>query len=281
MRIPPIDRAGADVTRRGASRRKLGQNFLAHATSARKIVALLGLDRGAAVLEIGPGRGALTDLLVEAAGRVAAVELDAKLAEALRVRYDPARFLLIQDDILEVELGRICELLDSERLIVVGNLPYGISKPVSVKLIRERARVDRAVLMFQREVALRLTARPGERSYGPLGVLAGTAFRIQREFDLPPSCFRPSPKVMSSVTSWIRQEQQPAQEELDRLRRCLGACFASRRKTLRNNLRTLLGDDQLTDHSLQNAGIDGSLRAESLTREQFIRLSIELPASTG
>ncbi len=268
------------MARRSAVRPRLGQNFLAHSATARRIVESIGLDQGAAVLEIGPGRGALTELLLDAAGRVAAVELDPELAERLRRRHDPARLLLFQDDILKVELSQICARLESDRLIIVGNLPYGISKPVAAKLIRERAQVERAVLMFQREVALRLTAEPGQRSYGPLGLLAGMAFRIRRLFDLKPSCFRPPPKVVSSVTSWTRHvAADPEQEDLDRLRSCLGACFARRRKTLRNNLRAVLGSDPLTDRLLQDSGIDGKLRAESLTREQFVRLSSEWPAS--
>ena len=268
------------MARHSAKRPRLGQNFLAHPASARKIVELIGLDHNAAVLEIGPGRGALTELLLDAAGRVAVVELDVDLAERLRLRYDPTRLLLYQDDILKVDLSRICARLESERLIVVGNLPYGISKPVAAKLIRERAQVDRAVLMFQREVALRLTARPGQRSYGPLGVLAGMAFRIQRLFDLPPSCFRPPPKVVSSVTSWTRHgDTDPEQQDLDRMRSCLAVCFARRRKTLRNNLRSALGSEPVTDRLLQDAGIDGTLRAESLSPAQFVRLSMEWPRS--
>ena len=209
------------MMRRKATRPRLGQNFLAHAASARRIVSLLELDRGDAVLEIGPGRGALTELLVESAGRIAAVELDPSLADALRERFDPTQLVLFRSDILEVELSRICERLESQRLIVIGNLPYGISKPVAAKLVREQAQVDRAVLMFQREVAQRLTARPGQRSYGPLGVLAGMAFRIERLFDLPPSRFRPPPKVMSSVTSWRRHAEEGAHAAISGSTACL------------------------------------------------------------
>jgi 16S rRNA (adenine1518-N6/adenine1519-N6)-dimethyltransferase len=259
---------------RHAHARRLGQNFLVHGRSAHRIVAALRLQPGEAVLEIGPGRGALTTRLIEAAGRIAAVELDPRLASALRARFDERQLLLLKEDILRVELREVCGLLRRERLVIAGNLPYRISKPVALKLVYERACADRAVLMFQREVAARLTAKPGSRDYGPLTVLAGQAFRITRLFDLPASFFRPAPKVVSSVTLWTpREESRLLEADLAQLRDCLAACFASRRKTLRNNLRAALGSEQVTERLLDAAGIDGMARAETLPPSAFLRLA--------
>jgi 16S rRNA (adenine1518-N6/adenine1519-N6)-dimethyltransferase len=259
------------------ARPTLGQHFLADARAVARIVAALDLRPGEPVLEIGPGRGALTGALVREAGRVVAVELDARLARDLARRFGD-RIALVEGDILRVDLDALPALAGAAagaRLVVAGNLPYAISKPITQKLIRERALVDRAVLMFQREVADRLTAAPGGRDYGPLGILAAQAFEIRRLFDLPPAAFRPAPRVVSTVTLW---RPRPA-GHLDargeaRLRHCLAACFARRRRTVRNNLRTALGNDERVAAALDAAGIDGELRAEQLPPEAFLRLAM-------
>jgi len=254
--------------------RALGQNFLVHGRSIERIHRALELGAGEPVLEIGPGRGALTAGLLEAASRVVAVEIDPRMAQLLRKRFDEARLSLIESDILQLPLARICERLDTTSVVVVGNLPYWISKPVALKLVEERVRVRRAVLMFQREVAARLTARHGARDYGPLGILCGAVFRIERLFDLAPARFRPAPKVHSSVTRWTpRLDGVPSDAELARLRRCLAACFSRRRKTLRNNLRAALGSEAAALRLLESCAVDGALRAEALEPAVFRRLA--------
>jgi 16S rRNA (adenine1518-N6/adenine1519-N6)-dimethyltransferase len=257
-------------------RRALGQHFLADAGAAERIVAALDLRPGEPALEIGPGRGALTAALVRGRARLAAVELDGDLAAALERRFPPGELLLIRGDVLETALASVLDRLGSprERLAVAGNLPYSISKPVVQKLVREREAVDRAVLMFQREVARRLTAGPGSRDYGPLGLLAGRVYRLRALFDLAPSAFRPAPEVWSTVTAWSRREG-PAlgPEEEARLRACLAACFARRRQTLRNNLRGTLGDPARAERLLSAASVDGDRRAEELPPEAFARLA--------
>jgi 16S rRNA (adenine1518-N6/adenine1519-N6)-dimethyltransferase len=253
---------------RGAGRR-LGQNFLVDSGAAGRIVAALEPRRGEAVLEIGPGRGALTAALVEAAGRVTAVEIDDELCGALRRRFGEDLLLIIREDIRRVDLSSI-----GERLVVAGNLPYNISKPIAMKMIVERASVDRAVLMFQKEVADRLTAGVGSGSYGPLSVLAGQAYEVVPLFDLPPGAFRPRPKVTSTVTSWRPRGVNGLDHSLERdLRACLAASFAHRRQTLRNNLRAARGSARAADELLEGAGIDGSLRAEMVPPDGFLRLA--------
>jgi 16S rRNA (adenine1518-N6/adenine1519-N6)-dimethyltransferase len=261
----------------GSSRhpsRDLGQNFLIHSRSIERIHRALALDDDEGVLEIGPGRGALTRGLLRVERRVVAVELDARLVELLRRRFDGARLDVLHGDILETRLDEIARRLDVQRVAVVGNLPYWISKPVAVKLVAERRAVKRAVLMFQREVARRLTAAPGGREYGPLTVLCGRVFRIESLFDLAPSRFRPAPKVFSAVTRWTPRDDAPLDDAgLARLRACLGAAFSSRRKTLRNNLRGALGSESAALELLERAEIDGGLRAEAVPPEAFVRLA--------
>ncbi len=256
--------------------RRLGQNFLVDRRAAERIVEALAPLPGEKVLEIGPGRGALTVGLIERAGRIAAVELDERLFEELRERFDETEIRLLRRDILAVDFEELCSSADwpgEGRLVVAGNLPYAISKPLALKLIAQRSSIDRAVLMFQREVAERLTAGPGSKSYGPLSVLAGLTFSVSRLFDLPFSAFRPRPRVVSTVTLWKPDRSFVVEEGLEaKLRSCLAASFARRRRTLRNNLRKALGR-AAADEVLEAAEIEGSLRAEALPPESFLRLA--------
>jgi 16S rRNA (adenine1518-N6/adenine1519-N6)-dimethyltransferase len=260
-----------------ASRRSLGQHFLIDRRAARRIVGALDPRPGEAVLEIGPGRGALTGDLIRAAGRIAAVEFDPTLAARLRAEFDTQHLLLFEQDVLTLDPAAVLTALGaarSARLVVAGNLPYAISKPVVQKLIRQRGRIDRAVLMFQREVAERLTADPGGRHYGPLGILAGLSFRIEILFDLPPRAFAPPPRVVSAVTRWRESEDRRLSgDQEQRLRRVLAVCFARRRRTLRNNLRAAGVDASRLERLLAAVAVDGELRAEAVAPSAFVRLA--------
>lgn len=264
-------------------RRRFGQNFLVDRALAERIVAKLAPAPGEHVLEIGPGQGALTALLLAGPGSLAAVEIDRDLARALRERFGE-RLRLVEGDFLEQPLDRVRMLAGfpaSGPLVIVSNLPFNISKPVASRLVRERAQIARAVLTFQREVADRLTSAPGTAAYGPLGILAQEAFRIERLFDLPPAAFRPRPKVLSSVTSWtpLPPERFPAGAE-SALRATLAACFAHRRRTLWNNLRAALPDGEAGARAiLDRTSLDGSLRAEDVPPEGFRRLALAWPLS--
>jgi 16S rRNA (adenine1518-N6/adenine1519-N6)-dimethyltransferase len=261
-------------------KRRLGQHLLVDRAARQRILAALPIERGDAVVEIGPGRGALTAGLIELAGRIAAVEADRELVGPLRSRFDERSLLLIQEDVLSVTFSSIATALRAGgegRLTVVGNLPYNISKPVAMKLVRERASIGCAVLMFQREVARRLTSPPRKRDYGPLTVLAGRFYRIERLFDVGPRSFRPVPRVVSTVTRWHRRpgpDLSPPAERI--LRQTLASCFARRRQTVRNNLRAALGRNGAED-LLVEAEIDGSRRAEALAPEEFERLAEAWP----
>jgi 16S rRNA (adenine1518-N6/adenine1519-N6)-dimethyltransferase len=257
--------------------RPFGQHFLIDRHAARRVVAALRPRSGEPVLEIGPGRGALTGGLIRAAGRIAAVEIDRRLADSLRRRFADDRLVLFEGDVLQLQPARVLAALDAPpgaRLVVAGNLPYGISKPVAQRLIADRRQIDRAVLMFQREVAQRLTARCGGRRYAPLSVLAGLAFRITKLFDLPPRAFDPPPAVVSTVTHWEPRADDLLSEVGERqLRSVLAVCFARRRRTLRNNLRARFADDSAIERRLDDAGLDGGLRAEAVPPAGFLRLA--------
>lgn len=256
-------------------RRRFGQNFLVDASAIERIVAALAPAPEETVVEIGPGRGALTEALLRRVPRVTAIEIDRDLAAMLRARHEPARLALVEGDALGVDLGAI-----APRCVVVGNLPYNVSKPMAMKLVAERAAVARAVLMFQREVAERLVARPGTPEYGPLTVLAGEAFAIAPLFDLRPGAFRPRPEVVSTVTRWTPREGAGLSRDLEgRLRTALRVAFARRRQTLLRNLREgLPGGEAAARALLDRADLDGSLRAEVLPPEAFVRLAGLWPA---
>ncbi len=254
------------------ARRRFGQNFLTDKNAIRRVGAALAPGASENVLEIGPGRGALTDLLLNGVPRISAIEIDRDLCALLRSRYPEDRLRLIEKDVLDVAF---CDLAQAGPLVIAGNLPYNISKPVAMKLVLERESVSRAVLMFQREVAQRLTAAPGTGAYGPLTVLAGRAYRIERLFDLSPGAFEPSPKVVSTVTLWTPREKDALPPSLVvPLMTVLRAAFARRRQTLQKNLRVALnGDDSATLSLLTHAGLDGRLRAEAIPPDGFVALA--------
>jgi len=263
-------------------RRRFGQNFLVDPRAADRIVSSLDPRPGELVVEIGPGRGALTGALLERAGRVAAVELDRDLARLLRERFDPGRLVLLEGDFLRLspeEIAAAAGFPSGTPLVLAGNLPFNVSKPVAAKLVRERSSVARAVLTFQREVALRLTAVPKTRAYGPLGILVGQAFVVRRLFDLKPSSFRPAPEVVSTVTAWTPRGLAEFPPDAERpLRDCLAACFAHRRRTLENNLRSALpGSAEQVRALLEKAEIDPRRRAEEISPEDLRRLAALWP----
>ena len=267
------DDASRDGTSaRGRARRRFGQNFLNDATAIRRVVAALAPSPSETALEIGPGRGALTEALLEAVPAIMAVEVDRDLAALLRSRYPEDRLRVIEGDVLDVAFDA---LAPSTPLVIAGNLPYNISKPVAMKLVVERRAVRRAVLMFQREVAGRLTAPPGDGAYGPLTVLTGCAYRIERLFDLRPGAFRPRPNVVSTVTRWTRREDEALPEALVApLMAVLRAAFAHRRQTVQKNLRGALpGGDAAAVRLLARIGIDGTLRAEAIAPDAFVALA--------
>jgi len=263
--------SSAGVTRARARRRALGQHFLVDPDVVAQTIAFAALEPGAPVLEIGPGEGALTAGLLESGHRVLAVEIDRELA-ALLHRHDHTRLEVVVADFLELDPGT------RERLprLVVANLPYSTGTAILERLLEAPERVDRIVVMLQREVADRLCAKPGNRTYGALTVLTALHARVRRGFDVPPSAFRPPPEVESTV---IRLDVEPAPraavQDESGFRRVVRAAFAQRRKTLRNALAATFGREG-TEGALERVGIDPVRRAETLSLEEFARLAGEL-----
>jgi 16S rRNA (adenine1518-N6/adenine1519-N6)-dimethyltransferase len=256
---------------------KLGQNFLVDAGAVARIAAALGDLAGHTVVEIGPGRGAITDALASHARRVLAIELDRELAAELRERFDtdrvtPAHVTIVEQDVLHFDFAAAAAEA-GERLRVAGNLPYNITSPILLKLASSHAALDLAVLMVQREVADRVTAAPGSRDYGLLSVTAQLYGPAEQLFTLPPSAFSPPPKVHSTVFRWrfTPRFTELGVDEAGFLR-FLRQAFAQKRKTLANNLRAAGLTPAAAAAALASASIDAQSRAEALPVEALATL---------
>ena len=251
-------------------RKALGQAFLTYVPVADALVDALGVTRQDAVLEIGPGKGILTSRLLERAGKVLAVELDARLVDGLQLELGAVGQLeLVHGDFMEFDLSRLSGLL------VMGNLPYNLSSQMLFRLLDNLQAWDRAVLTTQREFALRLLATPGGKEYGALTVFFDRLTVRERLFNIQPECFKPHPDVVSTAFRLTRR-LAPAYDVGDeaRFRRVVKACFVQRRKTIANNLAAGLGMDKPRVHAfLDAAGIEPTVRSETLSGEEFKRLA--------
>ena len=276
------------------SKPRLGQNFLEDAQAVQRIAASLGDLTGRTVVEIGPGAGAITGALTARAAHVLAVELDPGLAAHLRNQFPPgpqARVTVIEQDVLRFDFAA-ASAAAGQRLLVVGNLPYYITSQILLKLaashaaphgaLLDRAILDRAVLMVQREVADRITAQPGSRDYGLLSVTVQMYGPAETLFTLPPSSFSPPPDVHSSVFRWRfapRFAELGLQEAtfLPFVRKV----FAQKRKTLANNLRAARFPPHAVAAALAHASIPTQARAEALPIEELAALwhALHIPTS--
>lgn len=267
-------------------RKRLGQCFLQDRNILAKIVAMAEISGDGTVVEIGAGTGALTELLAEASRRVLAVEVDPRLAELLRERFRGRDNVeIVHKDVLSLDLSHLADEAGGGGITVVGNLPYSLSTPILFHLLTHRRRISTAVLMFQRELAERLTAPPATREYGIPSVLVAAHARISRRMDVPATCFFPVPRVHSRVLRFDFLASPPfplADEEY--FTKVVRASFANRRKTIFNNLRGAplgLPDEEALRAALAEAGIDPGRRGESLSPEAFGRLSIILQEAAG
>lgn len=251
------------------ARKRFGQHFLEPAW-ADKLVAAIAPQPHQTFLEIGPGRGAITRLLVARAARVVAVEIDRDLAAALRLALP--RVEAHTADILATDPGTLA-LPPGTR--VAGNLPYNISSPILFHLLDAQARTGLfadATLMLQREVADRLAAGPGTRDYGLLSVFAALGARVTRVLTLPPGAFRPAPAVSSAVVrlAFLASDERPLVPES--FARVVRALFTQRRKTAANGLRRLAGP--AASDLLAAAGLDGRRRPETFSVEELLMLAL-------
>jgi 16S rRNA (adenine1518-N6/adenine1519-N6)-dimethyltransferase len=247
----------------------LGQHFLASDGHRRRIVDALRLKGGENILEIGPGKGAITDLLAERAGRLVAIEIDPRLADVLKARYaGNERVEIVEGDILKVALPAF-----AGPARVIGNLPYYITSPILMRLFENAGQFEQIVLMVQREVAERLTAKPGTRDYGLLTVTARYYSEPKLLFTIPPGAFHPRPRVESAVVGMKVVQRQFADETA--FFRMVRAAFAHKRKTLVNNLKQMYGVETVKAR-LGKAGLGASARAEELPLDEFEKLFLLL-----
>lgn len=256
-------------------RRALGQHFLRDAGIARAIVDLVAPTARDLVVEIGPGPGALTGELVQRAGRVLALEIDPALVAALHARFPGVEVL--QADARRWDYGALRTPVGG-RVLVVGNLPYSVSKPILQALVAARTAIQEMALMLQREVAERVAAPPGGKTYGSLSVLSQLYCDARVALRVPPSAFRPPPTVESSVLH-LRVLQAPRVPLADerRFHTVVRSAFAHRRKTLANALAAGLALPLAVVRARATiAGVDPGRRAETLTILEFAELARRL-----
>jgi 16S rRNA (adenine1518-N6/adenine1519-N6)-dimethyltransferase len=277
-RAEPRGRAAPATGRR---RRALGQHFLVDPGVAARIVAAVGATAADLVCEIGAGPGTLTWALAARVGRLVALEIDpglqARLAEAARTWPDAGRVEIRLADARGFAYEDLPALRPhpAGRVLVVGNLPYSVSKPILGRLFDARAALDAAVLMLQREVAERIMAPPGGREYGALSVFWQRWADVTPIEIVPPGAFRPPPAVESAVIRVdFRVVPRVVVSDEAMFTRVIRAAFAQRRKTLANALRGGgLGSASSIGEALDRAAIDGGRRAETLALEEFARLA--------
>jgi 16S rRNA (adenine1518-N6/adenine1519-N6)-dimethyltransferase len=276
--LPPL----REVIRRHdlSAKKSLGQNFLLDLNLTARIARAGGPLEGVTVVEIGPGPGGLTRALIASgARRVIAVERDSRAVAAIEeiAAHYPGRLTIVPGDALTVD---VAPCLDDGPARIVANLPYNIATALLVRWLAVEPWppwFDMMVLMFQREVAERIAAKPGEKPYGRLAVLVGWRTEAKIMFDVAPSAFVPPPKVTSSVVRLIPRAA-PLRCTRSTLERVTAAAFGQRRKMLRQSLRALGSDPT---RLLAAAGIDGAVRAEEVSIEGFVALANALDAASA
>jgi 16S rRNA (adenine1518-N6/adenine1519-N6)-dimethyltransferase len=258
------------------SKPKLGQNFLRDTRAIERIANALGDLAGETVIEIGPGRGAITRALAARAEQVIAIELDRDLAAFLDGQFPSGRVRVVQADVLGFDFAAAAAQA-GKRLPVAGNLPYYITSPILLKLAHSQAALDRAVLMVQRELADRIVAGPGSRDYGVLSITVQMYGPVEPLFTLPPGAFSPPPDVYSTVFRWrFAPRFAELGVEAASFLRFVREAFAQKRKTLANNLRAAGYDAVAIRDALARASVPVQARAEALSLKELARLWIEL-----
>ena len=248
--------------------KKLGQNFLIKRGIVDEIVHAAELTPGEPVLEVGPGIGTLTQGLAQSAADVTAIELDRRLLEVLDTTlasYDNVR--IIHGDVLKLDVPSI---MNHKPFKVVANLPYYITTPIIMSLLESKLPIERLVVMVQKEVALRMVAKPGTKDYGALSVAVQYYTEPDIVLDVPPKSFLPAPAVTSSVIRCVLRDKPPVDVIDEKLFfRVVKAGFAQRRKTFANTMKTTgLSKDRI-EELLAKANIDGQRRGETFTLQEF------------
>ena len=262
-----------------AFQKKFGQNFLIDPHVLDKIISAAGVTKDDMVLEIGPGIGTMTQYLAEAAGKVVAVEIDNNLIPILQETLkDYENVTIIHNDILKVDIAELAEKYNGGRPIkVVANLPYYITTPIIMGLFESHVPIDNITVMVQKEVADRMQEGPGSKNYGALSLAVQYYAEPYIVANVPPNCFIPRPSVGSAVIRLTRHKDAPVQTKDEQMMfRLIRASFNQRRKTLQNGLNNA-SDLHFTKEQIAQAieamGLPASVRGETLTLEQFAKLT--------
>jgi len=279
--VSPRRNARAIESRRSPARgktRALGQHFLRDADIARRIVDVIAPTARDVTVEIGPGRGALTNLLAACSGRLIGLEVDPVLAARLSEAFAASlNVRILEADARSYDYTALRGLVHESggRVLAVGNLPYSVAKPILMALVEAGSSIDEMALMLQREVAERIAAAPGTRVYGSLSVLTQVACDVRLALSVPPGAFTPPPQVDSAVAHLRTLDVPPVSiAEPERFRRLVRAAFGQRRKNLANALGAGLGlGAERARSAITAAGIDPGRRAETLSLAEFARLA--------
>ena len=250
------------------ARKRFGQNFLIDHGIIREIVRAVHPRKDDVIVEIGPGKGAITQLLADACDNLNVIELDRDLVPWLKVKFEKhPNFQLFQADALQFDFA---QLIKNERpLRIVGNLPYNISTSLIFHLLSYADKVQDMHFMLQKEVVKRMAAQPGESAYGRLGIMVQYYCTVEDLFDVPPGSFDPAPKVDSAIVRLIPHKQLPyVAHNVKTLETLVNVSFQQRRKTLRNSLKQLL-----TTGQMESLPVDLSLRPEEISLPEYVAMS--------
>lgn len=250
------------------ARKRFGQNFLIDYGVIRDIVRAVHPRKDDVIVEIGPGKGAITQLLADSCENISVIELDRDLVPWLKVKFEKhPNFQLFQADALQFDFAQLIK--PEQSLRIVGNLPYNISTPLIFHLLTYSTQVQDMHFMLQKEVVKRMAAQAGDSAYGRLGIMVQYYCEVENLFEVPPTAFDPAPKVDSAIVRLVPHKQLPyPATNFKTLEKLVNVAFQQRRKTLRNALK------QLLDPSIiEQLPIDTSARAEEITLAEFVATS--------
>ena len=257
-----------------AMQKKFGQNFLVNADARKKIIDSLDIDENSTVWEVGPGLGSMTDEILGRGAKLTAFEIDHGFARLVRQFFEDysekGKFELVEGDVLKTWKKYSDENGVAQRFF--GNLPYNVAATIIADTINEGVRFDKAVVTIQKEVAQRMTAKEGTENYSSFSVLCQWAYNVKNIVDLAGGNFWPVPNVASRAVLMTKREDFPRCQNPKLFMKMLRQLFSSRRKTVRNNMLALAGNEK-TDQALEKAGIKGSVRAEDLSVDMLLKLS--------
>lgn len=256
------------------AKKKFGQNFLIDSNIVMKIVKTANITKETNVIEIGPGIGAMTEILAKEAGKVLCFEIDEDMVNILNEEIKNDNVKIVNKDFLKVDLDEEMRyFIEPKNIVVVSNLPYYITTPIIFKLLEYSKNIEKMVFMVQKEVSERLTAKPGSKEYGSLSVLIELNGTMKKEFNVSRNCFYPVPNVDSEIVSMEINKNDSALKNDTIFGKFIQNIFEMKRKTLANNIckKTNFSRDDL-NKILQELGLSESVRAESLSLNQISKI---------